>query len=243
MNNLEYIDDYFNEQLQPGDAKVFEQKITNDREFADEVAFYLSVRRVLHSELSVGKKEQFRMRYTQTNSGVAEKAPVRSFLSYVAAAAVIIAIFIGVWFWMKPTSPETMANRYIQDNLGSFSVTMSNESNNLQSAKLLYNQGKLEESLSEFEKIASRDTSMFEAKKHAGIVALRLLQYDKALLYFSQLVSYTSLYSNPALFYHALTLMKRNQQGDREKAKVLLQTVVNENYEGADIAQKWLDKL
>jgi hypothetical protein len=80
------------------------------------------------------------------------------------------------------------------------------------------------------------------AKKYAGIVYLRLSNYDKALAYFQDLEKYTSLYANPAIFYHTLTLMKRNQPGDKQTAKQLLQQVVQNNLEGKGNAKQWLDK-
>ena len=72
-----------------------------------------------------------------------------------------------------------------------------------------------------------------------GIVYLRLANYDKAFLYFQQLENYP-LYSNPAIFYQALTLMKRNGPGDKQNAKQLLQQVVKDNLEGKAVAQQWL---
>jgi tetratricopeptide (TPR) repeat protein len=79
------------------------------------------------------------------------------------------------------------------------------------------------------------------ALKNLGLTYLRLGNYDKALTYFRQLEKY-ALYSNPAIFYQALTLMKRNQPGDKEKAKELLQRVRDNDLEGKEFAEKWLDK-
>ena len=50
------------------------------------------------------------------------------------------------------------------------------------------------------------------------------------------------LYDNPGEFYQALTLMKRNIPGDHQKAKFLLQDVVDKNLSGKEEAQKWLKK-
>jgi hypothetical protein len=44
QNYLEYIDAYFQRTLDPEEIKRFEQKIAEDKEFADEVAFYLSAK-------------------------------------------------------------------------------------------------------------------------------------------------------------------------------------------------------
>jgi hypothetical protein len=70
-----------------------------------------------------------------------------------------------------------------------------------------------------------------------------LQKYDKALLYFKQLETYTGLYANPALFYQPLTLMERNRTDDAAKTKQLLEQVVQNDLEGKDAAQKWLRKL
>ena len=78
-------------------------------------------------------------------------------------------------------------------------------------------------------------------KKYLGIVYLRLGNYQKALFYFHQFESDT-LYSNPSVFYQALTLLKRNLPGDKEKARELLQQVRDNDLEGKEFAQKWLDK-
>ena len=80
-------------------------------------------------------------------------------------------------------------------------------------------------------------------KKYAGIVALRLGEYDKAINHFVQLESYTHLYSNPGKFYHSLTLMKRDLPGDAERAKQLLNDVVQNHLEGNKDAEIWLKKM
>jgi tetratricopeptide (TPR) repeat protein len=94
----------------------------------------------------------------------------------------------------------------------------------------------------QFESIIQRDSSDFSAKRYAGIVYLRLGNYDKALDHFKQLEKNTSLYSNPATFFHALTLMKRNQPGDKQQARRLLQQVIDNDLEGKETAQQWLKK-
>ncbi|HEY4966052.1 MAG TPA: hypothetical protein VII28_06620, partial [Puia sp.] len=73
----------------------------------------------------------------------------------------------------------------------------------------------------------------------AGLAALRLKDYNKALIYFRQLETYTLL-SNPALLNQAITLMIRNQPGDADSAKQLLQRVVQKDQEGKEDAEQWL---
>jgi hypothetical protein len=44
------------------------------------------------------------------------------------------------------------------------------------------------------------------------------------------------------LFLKAVTLMQRNKQGDKEKAKQLLEQVKDQNLEGSKEAEEWLRK-
>ena len=111
----------------------------------------------------------------------------------------------------------------------------------MQTALRLYNDGKSEEALKYFESMLVRDTSFVDGKKYAGIVSLKLKKYDEAILYFSQLANY-QLYANPGKFYHALTLLKRNQAGDNQQAKVLLEQVVKNDLEGSKDAKVILEK-
>ena len=82
---------------------------------------------------------------------------------------------------------------------------------------------------------------VYEAKKYAGIVSLRLKDYDKAINYFSLLENYTNLYANPGKFFHAIALLKRNKPGDKEQAKALMEQVVQNNLDGKEDAQKLLN--
>ena len=50
------------------------------------------------------------------------------------------------------------------------------------------------------------------------------------------------LFSNPGKFYHALTLMKRNLPGDKDKSYQLLNDVVTNNLAEKNEAEKWLKK-
>ena len=71
----------------------------------------------------------------------------------------------------------------------------------------------------------------------------RLNNYDKALEYFTILEADTGLYSNPGKFYKAITLLKRNKDGDKDAAKLLLEQVRDENLEGKKEAEEWLKKF
>lgn len=240
------IDAYYNRELAGEKQQEFEQRIAGDPLFADEVAFYLSAKQLAASEMEKKraelrqvfeeyKKKEF---YSKPQQGL-----LRKILPWVAAAAVVAAIFWGINILKQPASPDKLADKYIVENLQVLSVMMSNKQDNLQTGLNLYNEGKITEAQKQFESIMQSDTSSFDAKKYAGIIALRLKQYDKALALFVQIENYTQLYANPGKFYHALTLMKRNQPGDKQQAMALLKAIVNNDLEGKKEAQNWLKKM
>ena len=243
-NYLEYIDAYFNNELKPQEAGQFEQRIIEDKSFAEEVAFYLSTRQVLREEAIAAKKEWFRelVKHSSSSPKLRSIGSVRKLWVYAAAAAVIIFISVaGYLFLFKQTAPEQMAENYIKQNLESLGVKMGNSQDSIQNALRSYNEGRLDSSLEQFESILQRDSSNDFAKEFAGIVYLRLGNYDKALAYFQELEKH-SLASNPGTFYQALTLLKRNQPGDKQQARQLLQQVVEQHLKYEEIAQQWLEK-
>ena len=239
---MEYIESYFKGNNTVEQKLQFENKILNDADFADEVAFYISANGVMKQELHEEKKQRFREMY-ESHKVIAMKPRVRHLWKYMAAASVIIAAFLLTWFFsVNSSSPHQLADKYIQQNFKTLNVKMGN-GDSLQTAINLFNSGKPDEALSVFEKFVNRDVSNSEAIKYAGIVSLRLNNYDKALKYFSMLEADTALYSNPGKFYQAITLMERNKEGDKIAAKQLLQEVIEKDLEGKNEAEKWLKKF
>ena len=241
MGNADYIESYFNNDLPAAGKEQFEQKIITDSAFAEEVAFYYSAWQTAKNELAEEKKKRFAEIYQQ-NISVQKPGITIKLWKYAAAAAVVAGIIFGSYLYIKPVSPQQLANQYIQQHLQSLSVTMSSQGNSIQDGLNLYNEGKLPQALQQFEKIISGDTSNFNAKKYAGIVSLEMKQYDKALTYFTQLENYPNRYSNPGKLLKAITLMERNSAGDAEQAKALLHQVMQNNLEGKETAQEWLSK-
>ena len=118
---------------------------------------------------------------------------------------------------------------------------MSAEKDSIQDGLRLYNDGQYDAALKQFGSIALRDTGNYLLKNYMGIVYLKLGNYDKALQYFKQFENDT-LEANPSQINQALTLLKRNLPGDKQKAKELLQQVKDNDLEGREIALKLLDK-
>jgi tetratricopeptide (TPR) repeat protein len=240
MDNLEYIERILTDEPDAESRRVFEERIKTDPGFAEEVAFYLSAQQASRQASENVKRERFREIYKEHE--VVRSVPVRKLVYYVAAAAVTVGIVFGIYFFNGKSSPQQLAAQYEKEHMLTLPVTMSGHSDSLQTGLRLFNEGKISESLVLFEKIAQSDTAIFTAKIYAGIAALRLKEYEKAMSYFEQLEIYSGLYANPAPFLQAITLMERNQPGDNARAKQILQKIVANDLEGKEFAQEWLKK-
>ena len=243
MDSLEYIDAYFSGETPQEETRQFEQRIQDDPAFAEEVAFYLTAREASKEELVEERKRDFRALYRRADA-VAKFRPalIRRLLPAVAAAALISAIALCWYLFAGPKTGPKLADRYIQENLQLLSVKMG-AMDSLQMGLVLFNDGKFIEALQEFEKIIQSDSSNSTGVKDAGITSLRLEDYDRALYFFRNLEIRNHLHLNPGLFYEALTLMKRNFNGDAAQAKHLLQEVIQRNLDKKEDAVELLKKM
>ncbi|MGH2647494.1 MAG: hypothetical protein ACRDE8_08000 [Ginsengibacter sp.] len=243
MDNIEYIENYFRGNKDASDKEAFEKKIMEDSEFAEEVAFYISANGVIQQKVQQERKQRLREIYDEQKV-ISIKRPVRNIWKYMAAASVLIAVILITWFFSgNKNSPQQLADKYALENFQTFGVTMSSNPDSIQAGLNLFNSNKLTESLNMFETIAKNNPENSDAKKYAGIVSLRLKNYDKAIEYFTILGADTSLYSNPGKFYKAITLLERSKLGDKNAAKLLLEQVRDENLEGKSKAGEWLKKF
>jgi tetratricopeptide (TPR) repeat protein len=242
VDQLEYIDDFFHGKLTEEDAKLFENRIESDPSFAADVAFYVSAMQSAKSLVEDKKRKRYKELYHANGfSHRAKKTPVRHMWYGAAAAmaaAIVTAILVGVFYFDSP-SPREMATNYVNKNFHDLPQKMGVE-DEMQKGLSLYNSGDYKDALVQFENVMVKDKSSSSAREYAGLAALKLAEYDKALDYFRELESNAALFSNPAAFLQAVTLMERNQPGDKQAAKLLLQQVVAKNLEGKETAQQWL---
>lgn len=238
IQEFEYIESYFQGLLSDEEIKIFDQKLANDPAFAENVAFYLNAQNAARSLAHEEKINRFRK--IPVSSPVSQIRVMKQWIPYVAAAAVISAIILLTVFYFNDPSPEQLAHQYVEKEFATLGVPMGTAEDSLEQAARLYNAGQNELALASYEKIIQQDPGNSDAIKYAGIIALRLRQYDKALAYFQNLEKFSQLYANPGKFYSAIALLERNHPGDQSNAKKLLQEVVKDNLEGKATAEKWL---
>lgn len=241
---IEYIEAYFQKKLSDAERREFEERCIQDKEFADEVAFYISSMEVTREKLLEQKKREWSV-YNDKQSSTSAATPVvrmtaRRFLPYAVAASLVIVVL--VYSLYSPGTPGKLANDYITQNYTELSHTMSASSDSLESGISAYNDKDYNKAIAYFQKIYDTHPENTEVKKYLGLSFLMQKDYDKALVHFDELAAKKSVFSNPGLFLKAVTLMRRNQAGDEENARRLLQEVDSQQLEGSAQARKWLEE-
>jgi len=238
---LEYIEAYFEKQLSDIEKRQFEERCVNDKDFADEVAFYITARGALRQQLSDEKKQQWMA--TEKNKSTKNisfgKVILVKLMPYAVAACLIIIVVIFLLYYSE--TPQKLAKNYVVKNYTELSQTM-NGADSLQIAIEAYNNKDYDKALQLFENIYRAHPDNSEALKNAGLVCLITKNYDKALRTFDQLSNMKQLHVNPGLFLEAVTLLNRDMQNDKERAKLLLKQIVDKNAYGSSEAKEWLKK-
>jgi tetratricopeptide (TPR) repeat protein len=160
---------------------------------------------------------------------------------YLLAAVLMLLILAISWFMLRPaqTDLRKLADGYALDHFLRIRMNVSEDSLRLAISK--YHDGHYATSLRLCEGVLKREPASTDARQIAGIVYLHLLDYTPAIEHFHELGKQHSLPSNPGKFYEAIALLKRDASGDREKAKLLLEEVIDQNLEGKNEAVIWLD--
>jgi tetratricopeptide (TPR) repeat protein len=253
MDSLEYIDAYFGGEFSPEETNQFEKRIQEDPVFADEVAYFLSARAAFKEVNVEERKARFREIYAKGvnrgeaglprigREGVRRMNPGR--WVPITAAAAILAIVAMAWLlFLRPAGPSSLADTYIRQNLSQLPAKMGGASR-LESGVALYNSGRFADAFQQFEDLLRADSLNPTALLDIGVVSLRMENYDKALTYFLKLQNHTDPRVSPALFYEALTLMRRGHPGDSDQAKQKLKRIVQEDLNMKEDAREFLGKM
>lgn len=233
---LEQIEKYFNNELSLSERQDFENQLATDSELAENTVFYLNANIAAKTLANEKRRAAFETLRQEISS-----RPLRKIkpVSWAVGIAASILLVVGFW-WINQTSElntEEFADTYIQEHFENLPVKMDANADSLQMGLRLFNERKFKEAQIVFENILHRKNSDSESIKYAGITALRLGEYDKALEYFRSLGKQTNLFSNPGKFYEAITLMKR-QPVNKKEVEDLLQEVIDNNLEGKSEAER-----
>ncbi len=219
-NDTKLIDDYLGGMLSADEMVVVEQRIMADTAFAESVAFQAQAKSIMRDEILLDKHKQW-------TSQPKAKVPMFTILS--AGIAAVLLVVAGWWFFAKNAEPslEKLAQNYIDQNLGTLPVKMDAKEDSLELGKQYYNEGEYTKALEVFEKLNDP-----KAQEFAGLSALKAKKYPEAIQFFEKLSQNIELIENKGKFYLALTFL---QQGEKQKAEVLLQEIKKEGLFGVGL--------
>jgi hypothetical protein len=239
-----YVEEYYREMLDTAEKKQFEENIIGDPVFADEVAFYLSTISATKEIRQEETRARFKELYKQ-KVAAKERRPsgVISLSRVIISVAACLLMATGIYYFFgRSTDPQQLAENYIKANIQTISSEMG-PANNLQNGIAAYNNKEYTTALELFKQAGKDDPSGSLPLQYIGQTYLMKGVYDSALYFFSALDSMKDLVSNPGKFLKAVTFMKRNQDADKDSAKILLQQVMKENAEGSNEAKQWNNKF
>jgi tetratricopeptide (TPR) repeat protein len=233
---LEKIDKYFNDELSISERQDFENELVNDKELQEAASFYVNSRtaaKQLADDKRRGEFEELRKKLSQKSEGSGKIKPL-VWLSGLAASVVLV---VGFWWFSRTpaSSVNEMADTYVQEHFQNLPVKMDAAADSLQMGLRLFNEQKLSEARIVFESILKQKNNDSEALKYAGITALRLKDYDKAIQYFQILASQKGFFANPGKFYQAIALLQQSSKNEKQ-AEILLKEVIDNNLEGKEEA-------
>lgn len=258
--DIELIEKYHKGLLQGAELEQFVRREKGDKDFALKVKSYTEIMEGIKyygEQMEFAETVQGWEKEIKATSGTATpdlpdqlQSPADNkiipinrrnlyWFSAIAASFLILILFTTVF---KNKDPQELADNYIESNLTVLSTTMGGEAE-LAAGISAFNEKDYAQAEAAFLSMSENNGLAPETTKYLGITYLRMGHYDKAMEQFTKLISYTNLYSNPGKFYLAVTLMKRSGEGDNEKAKDLLQQVVNERLPGYKEASEWLPDL
>ncbi|MBE7172735.1 MAG: hypothetical protein INR73_19315 [Williamsia sp.] len=264
-DSLEYIEAYFERELDEAGRQQFEKRCEQDVEFARDVALYITTREAMKLSLAEQKREEWRLLGNESRSNLeavsgntaddaalqeeerleavpqapVRKLAIRRWIPYAVAASVLL--FVAIYFTDSDRELRKQIASNKQEELMPISPTMGAQ-DSLEQAKEAYNNQEDEKALRLFRGILQADSTHDQALLYMGHTFWRQKNYDSALHYLDKL-SALELSSNKGPYNKALVLLERNQLGDRDTAKKLLQNVVAEKQEGYRRAQGLLDLM
>lgn len=248
INMIERIENYFEKKLSAAEKAQFEDDLKSDPELANAVAFYITARKVAVTAITTDvandeRKKMLAERHAEWKALKTREAKYGALRTWYAIAAAVAFIAFGLaWYFTTSVQRDLqpLASGYVMENFTTLSVQMGDSKDSVQLAISNYNKGQYATARKIYEDILRRDPQNAEAKKIAGIVSLKLLDYDKAITYFHQLGQQQNLYANPGKFYEAIALLQRDLPLDKKKAEDLLIEVIDNNLEGKEEAVKWV---
>ncbi|MFY7908966.1 MAG: tetratricopeptide repeat protein [Emticicia sp.] len=226
-DDLINIDDYFQQKLSAEERLAFEEKLSTDPKFAEEVALYAHIKAIEREKVLIERHTEWKT--------LPVKSPSSINLSRISMGiAAMLAVVLSMWYFTRPTINQR-ADEYITSNLMTLQKTLDGTQDSLQVGIELYNKQQYQKASEIFEKLITKTPKAIE---YLGLSAFQMKKYDAALSYFEKLANNTELLNNKGKFYQALVYIKQNKVSE---AEALLKEVIERNLGGKKDAEKILE--
>jgi tetratricopeptide (TPR) repeat protein len=234
------IEGYFQKTLSKEDVKQFEADLASDTELARSFALYVAAREAVKPQSGKDHSEKYPVDGQKNNPFRSPCTTLRK--KYVLAAMFALLGFGLSWYFLVPRErPLTaLADGYAMEHFTTLGVHRGDADDSLQAAKDSFNKGQYASAHKICEHLLKANPNHGRAHELAGIIALKMLNYDTAVAHFHQLSVQKNIYPNPGKFYEAIALIKSGEPLNKKKAESLLNNVITSNLEGKIEAEKWL---
>ncbi|HRP33749.1 MAG TPA: hypothetical protein PKV73_17755 [Agriterribacter sp.] len=250
--DIERIEDYLSGKMSPDDELSFETELKHNKTLFDLLRLYRDIdfemrqsEKYKHQEAALQNTlQQLNAAYFNKQTPVIKMSRRLSvFKIAVAAAAILMLMLFSYYGFMQRKSDiGQLADRYVQGELLHLSVTMDGAKDSLQLGIAAYNNKAYTQANQLFEAVYQAHPQNYDALKYSGITYMVTKDYVRALTCFDELAAKKELFSNPGLFLKAVTLLQRNEEGDKAQAEQLLREVIRAKAEGSREAAQWLKK-
>ena len=198
-----------------------------------------------NNEKSVSRLESSQENFHNEQNVAAKQGTGRSkIISLVAKlAAASVILILGWYFLFNPPSANSLADRYISEHLQAMSPSLGSNRDSLEMGKEAFNKKDYAEAEKIFSSLQRDKVLNSEAIEYLGIVYLNAGKYGQAINQFDLLSGDTSLHTNLGPFYKAITLIKRNDPGDHEAARVILANIIKNDLPGRKESEQLIKRM
>ncbi len=249
------FEEYLNGQMGNKEKSVFESELSSNEEMNSAFKIY----RTIETEMGIHQKEtvseaelkhsldRLNGKYFKDSRKATKVVPLissRIFKTIMTVAASLLILFVVYTEFFQPSQEvRFLADNYIESNFKQLGQTMDSTPDSLQLGIAAYNNQEYNNAIQLFQGVQENQPGNAEAIKNIGLSYIMKNDFDLALQKFDELIAIENLYSNEGLFLKALTLMQRDEKGDKEEAKILLEQVVKVEEAGSEQAKEWLKKF
>ncbi|MBX2920801.1 MAG: tetratricopeptide repeat protein [Chitinophagaceae bacterium] len=249
------IENYLEGDMTEEEKRRFEAELSSNAELRALFETYRTINMEMRNAQKYNEQESalrktlegLNKKYFSSETPLQSAAPLvsisrsRNFLKIaVSAAAAVVLFFTAYLLFINNDNAVKLANKYVHEDLSHLSQTMDGARDSLQQGIAAYNNKDYSAAVNLFEAIYKTHPDNSDALRYAGITYLVTKDYSRAIACFDELAAKKDLFSNAGNFLKALTLLQRNEKGDKENAKQLLEKVVKEEQQGSEEAARWL---